>query len=157
MSKTFDLNLGNAYDHTKNLSVAIVSAGELMLQVDNIALLKTNSSSHSWRLRVLFSSIQGPMVVATEVPELSLSLILIQEPKWYAVYIFLCTAWMRWIPSPTWFLGREKKISLSLAPWHEKQFTAMKSKEVSKACMKRTGCLQKREELSKPDCGLWLQ
>lgn len=53
----------------KNLSVAVVSAGELMLQVDNIALLETNSSSHSWRLRVLFSNIQGPMVVATEVPE----------------------------------------------------------------------------------------
>lgn len=31
----------------KNLSVAVVSAGELMLQVDNIALLETNSSSHS--------------------------------------------------------------------------------------------------------------
>lgn len=37
--------------------------------------------------------------------------------------------------------GKKKNNSLCLAQWHEKQFTAMKSKEVSQACMKRTGCL----------------
>lgn len=55
MNRNYDLNLGNAYNHTNNLSVAILSAGELMLQVDNITILETNSSSHSRRLRVLFS------------------------------------------------------------------------------------------------------
>lgn len=59
MNRNYDLNLGNAYDHTNNLSVAIVSAGELMLQVDNITLLETKSSSHSRRLRVLFSKYSG--------------------------------------------------------------------------------------------------
>lgn len=59
MNRNYDLNLGNAYDHTNNLSVAIVLAGGLMLQVDNIMLLETNSSSHSRRLRVLFSKYSG--------------------------------------------------------------------------------------------------
>lgn len=59
LNRNDDLNLGNAYDHTNNLSVAVVSAGELMLQVDNIMLFETNSSSHSRRLRVLFSKYSG--------------------------------------------------------------------------------------------------
>lgn len=59
LNRNDELNLGNAYDHTNNLSVAVVSAGELMLQVDNITLFETNSSSHSRRLRVLFSKYSG--------------------------------------------------------------------------------------------------